>query len=154
MTTQPESTAESGFTDAAAGILFLMLGVTALWIGSAYEAGNATDMGPGYFPRLIGGALVVFGIATLGRGLLRGSWIAPAWALRPLIILSVAFLVFGLAVERLGLFIAGVLTVLVASFAQRQPRPLPVAVTALGLGAFCAVLFGYVLNLSLPVWPR
>lgn len=154
MTAPSEPASESGFADAAAGALFLALGAAALWIGGGYEAGNATDMGPGYFPRLIGGALVLFGVATLGRGILRGGWIQPVFALRPLIVLSVAFLVFGLTVERLGLFIAGVLTVLVTSFAQARPRLLPVAITALGLGAFCAILFGTVLNLSLPVWPR
>jgi hypothetical protein len=154
VTTKPATAAESGIIDAVAGALFLLLGVAALWIGSAYEIGNATDMGPGYFPRLIGGALVLFGIATLGRGIMRGGWAQPAWALRPLIVLSLAFLVFGLTVERLGLFIAGVLTVLVSSFAQTRPRLIPVALTALGLGAFCAILFGGALNLSLPVWPR
>jgi putative tricarboxylic transport membrane protein len=154
VTTPSQPLAEAGFADVAAGILFLALGGAALWIGGGYEAGNATDMGPGYFPRLIGWALVAFGMATILRGIVVGGWARPYLALRPLLVLSLAFIVFGLAIDRLGLFLAGALTVLVASFAQQQPRWRGVAATALGLGAFCAILFGYALNLSLPVWPR
>jgi len=154
MTEETETPAGAGFIDVAAGVLFLALGATALWIGSGYETGNATDMGPGYFPRLIGWALVVFGAIVGGRGAIVGGWAQPYWALRPLIVLSAAFIVFGLSVDRLGLFIAGALTVAIAAFAQPGQPWGRLAVTALGLGAFCAVLFGYVLNLSLPVWPR
>ena len=154
MTDESDSPAGAGFVDVAAGTLFLALGAAALWIGSGYETGNATDMGPGYFPRLIGWALVVFGVIVCGRGAIAGGWARPYWALRPLIVLSAAFIVFGLTVDRLGLFVSGALTVTLAAFAQPGTRWLRLAVTALGLGAFCAVLFGTVLNLSLPVWPR
>lgn len=146
--------ASSGFIDLAAGALFLALGAAALWIGGSYEVGNATDMGPGYFPRLIGWALAAFGLIVGGRGVIAGGWARPFWALRPLVVLSTAFIVFGLAVDRLGLFIAGALTVAVAAFAQPGMRWPRVAATASGLAAFCALLFGYALNLSLPVWPR
>lgn len=154
MTEDNDSAGGAGFIDVAAGALFLTLGSAALWIGSGYETGNATDMGPGYFPRLIGWALVVFGLIVGGRGMIVGGWARPHWALRPLIVLSAAFIVFGLGVDRLGLFVSGALTVAVAAFAQPGLHWRRLAVTALGLGAFCAVLFGYALNLSLPVWPR
>jgi uncharacterized membrane protein YidH (DUF202 family) len=149
-----EPTAESGFVDIAAGALFLTLGITALWIGSGYDPGNATDMGPGYFPRLIGWALIALGIATALRGILRGGWARPYWAARPLLVLSVALLVFGFSIDRFGLFVAGAVTVVAASFAQRSPRWRQVVATAFGLAAFCTILFGYALNLSLPMWPR
>jgi putative tricarboxylic transport membrane protein len=154
MTEGDNSAAASGFTNLTAGALFLALGVAALWVGAGYEIGNATDMGPGYFPRLIGWALAAFGLIVGGRGVIAGGWARPFWALRPLVVLSTAFIVFGLAVDRLGLFIAGALTVAVAAFAQPGMRWPRVAATASGLAAFCALLFGYALNLSLPVWPR
>lgn len=154
MTPTNDSAAGAGFVDVAAGALFLLLGGGALWIGGGYEIGNATDMGPGYFPRLIGWALVAFGLIVGGRGLLAGGWARSTWAIRPLLVLSAAFLVFGFSVDRFGLFVAGALTVAIASFAQPGARWHHVLATAIGLGVFCALLFGYALNLSLPVWPR
>ncbi len=154
MTQESETADASGFIDVAAGVLFLALGSIALWIGGGYEMGNATDMGPGYFPRLIGWALAGFGIVIGARGIIVGGWARPFWALRSLIVLSAAFIVFGLAVDRLGLLVAGALTVAVAATAQPGQRWGRVAVTSVGLAVFCAILFGYALNLSLPVWPR
>ena len=36
------------------GVLFTLLGVGALVIGSKYTLGTAARMGPGYFPRILG----------------------------------------------------------------------------------------------------
>jgi hypothetical protein len=50
--------------------------------------------------------------------------------------------------------IACVATVAIAAAAQSDVRWRQMPVIAASLAAFCALLFGYGLNLSIPVWPR
>ena len=46
------------------GVLFTLLGVGALVIGSKYTLGTAARMGPGYFPRILGILLIVLGVVS------------------------------------------------------------------------------------------
>ena len=50
--------------DLLAGALYIAGGGTTFLWAQKYEIGTATRMGPGYFPALLGLALVVFGIAA------------------------------------------------------------------------------------------
>ena len=53
----------------ASGILFILMGLAYFWMAwSKLPIGSAMDMGPGYFPIVLSGGLVVFGssIALLG----------------------------------------------------------------------------------------
>jgi putative tricarboxylic transport membrane protein len=98
--------------------------------------------------------LVVLGAAGVARGVMVGGWRPPAVMLRPLLCISIAILVFAQTIDRLGIFIACAVTVVVAATAERAARWREVPAIALGLAVFCALLFGYALNLSIPVWPR
>lgn len=58
--------------DVLAGGLFLLAGIGVLAVAGTYPAGDAARMGPGYFPRLLGGGLAVLGVVVLVAAL-RGS---------------------------------------------------------------------------------
>jgi len=58
--------------DVLAGALFLLVGIGVFIIAGQYPVGDAARMGPGYFPRLLGGLL-----AVLGSVVLAGSWRKP-----------------------------------------------------------------------------
>jgi hypothetical protein len=146
--------AGEGFMEAVAGALFLAIGAAALWIGRNYPMGTAVNMGPGYLPQLVAWGLVLLGAAGIARGVLVGGWRPPSVMLRPLACISIAILVFAQTIDRLGIAIACAVTVAVAAAAQYAARWHEVPAIALGLAAFCALLFGYALNLSIPVWPR
>ncbi|MFT8247067.1 hypothetical protein [Roseomonas sp. BN140053] len=92
--------------------------------------------------------------AQLGFGCLAGLLvlsIAPGW--RPLGLVHAAFAVFGLALEPLGLIVALVLSIVLASLADRTHRPLGV----LGMVVFLCVLswavFIWQLDIRVPLWP-
>src|ERR1700680_1404751 len=53
--------------DLLCGVLFVALGAATLFYARQYPLGSLTDMGPGYFPTILGAALVIFG-ATIGIG--------------------------------------------------------------------------------------
>ena len=48
-----------------AGLLYVVLGLAAVYIAQDYEMGTATRMGPGYFPTLLGGFLALIGVVSL-----------------------------------------------------------------------------------------
>ena len=116
--------------------------------------GHAADMGPGYMPRVVALALVGFGLFFSGRGLMRTRLgIAPV-QLRPLLAILASVGVFALTAERLGLAIASVLAVILASFATREGRLVETVAFAVVLSGAAVLLFVKVLGLPIPVWPR
>lgn len=58
--------------DALAGALFLLAGLAVFAIAGEYPMGDAARMGPGYFPRLLGGLLTMLGLVVMATSL-RGS---------------------------------------------------------------------------------
>ena len=116
--------------------------------------GHAADMGPGYMPRVVALALMGFGLFFSGRGLMRTRLgIAPV-QLRPLLAILASVGVFALTAERLGLAIASVLAVILASFATREGRLIETVAFAIVLSGAAVLLFVKVLGLPIPVWPR
>jgi len=116
--------------------------------------GHAADMGPGYMPRVVALALMGFGLFFSGRGLMRTRLgIAPV-QLRPLLAILASVGVFALTAERLGLAIASVLAVILASFATREGRLVETVAFAVVLSGAAVLLFVKVLGLPIPVWPR
>ena len=116
--------------------------------------GHAADMGPGYMPRVVALALMGFGLFFSGRGLMRTRLgIAPV-QLRPLLAILASVGIFALTAERLGLAIASVLAVILASFATREGRLIETVAFAIVLSGAAVLLFVKVLGLPIPVWPR
>lgn len=139
--------------DFLAGLMFMAFGVAALYFGSRYALGTAGRMGPGYFPRLLGGLLVVLGAGVALRSVrLRGSPL-PRFGWRPLLVILGSVVGFGLIVGHAGLFLSTVALIFCSSFASDEFR----WKEALGSGIFFALLaiavFVFGLKIQMPVWP-
>ena len=136
-----------------AGVLFIVLGGGASLIALDYTMGSAGRMGPGYFPRWLGLLLAVLGLILVVRSFkLSGEKISfPTF--QPLGIVLVSVFVFGAAVNFLGLVIATVLLVLIASVASHEYRWKESVIAAIALAIFVVIAFRYGLKLQLPTWP-
>ena len=55
--------------DSLAGALFVLIGLGVVLVAGDYPAGDTARMGPGYFPRLLGIALAMLGIAVMAMSL-------------------------------------------------------------------------------------
>lgn len=143
-----------GAVELASGVLFMAIGLFGLAIARGYAPGTSLNMGPGYVPQVVAGALAALGLIGVVRGLLVGGWRMPRIAPRPLVCISLAIVVFALTIDRFGLFIATFVTVLLGTAAQAQVDWRRAPLIALALAGFCVFLFGYGLKLSIPVWPR
>ena len=49
--------------------MLIAIGAVAMFIARNYPFGTALRMGPGYFPMVLGGLLILFGLAILASGL-------------------------------------------------------------------------------------
>lgn len=140
--------------DISAGAFFAAVGL--LYGGitlAALPIGQAVEMGPGYFPIVLSGLLVVLGIAIALRGFFHGAaspfGVVP-W--RALFMLMLAIMVFATFLEELGLFPAVFLTAAIASMATRGGKLSRTVMVGAGISAFCTAIFGFGLDLQVPVF--
>jgi hypothetical protein len=135
-----------------AGILFLVVGCIAAYMGRSYNFGAATRMGPGYLPTVLAWMLVGIGAFLILRALLQdGAHIQPSlW--RPQIFIVAAIVVFGLMIERFGLAPSVIVATIVASLASTEMRWKETILLAVGLAILCVVLFVKLLGQPLAIW--
>ena len=73
--------------DVWAGAMLIATGATSVIIARDYPFGSSLRMGPGYFPSVLGGLLILFGLYLVAQGLRSNEKIEGNWSLRALIVL-------------------------------------------------------------------
>lgn len=150
--------------DLGAGMLLLVLALLALWLTRDLAQGTLDSVGPAMLPRGLSIGLGLCGLVLVARGFLRRGDPLENWDLRGLIMITLGIAGFALAIRSfpfggftspgLGLLVAGPLSILVASLATPEATWRERLVLALGLTAFCMMLFADVLNLPVPLFPN
>jgi hypothetical protein len=139
--------------DVVAGLMFVVAGGLFLWFGRNYAIGTTLRMGPGYIPNLLGWMLVGVGALIAGRGTLVAGDRLEGWALRPLVTVCGAFLIFAWTISWLGLIVTAVLTMMCAAVGGAEFRLREQTVAALVAAAVVAIVFLYGLGLPMRYWP-
>jgi hypothetical protein len=85
-----------------AGLMFLVIGAVAILVARNYPFGRLLRMGAGYFPTVLGGILILFGIYIMVKGLRKSEKIQGNWSIRAVIVLPVIIVLFGVLMERAG----------------------------------------------------
>lgn len=143
-------------TDLLTGLFFFGLGAFAIIYGWSYPMGTSARIGPGYYPTIIACGLIMFGAVLIGRSFLfpdPGDVLGDI-ALRPLVLVLIGTLAFGLLIERAGFVLASFVLVFTVRFAERDFRLVEVALLATGLTVFIALMFWLGLSLPLRPFPR
>jgi putative tricarboxylic transport membrane protein len=134
------------------GIMLIAIGAGALIIGRDYPFGTALRMGAGFFPLVLGAALVVFGVFFAIRGLRSHDRIEGNWSLRALVILPLAFILFGLLMQYAG-FVPALFALIVGSAAAgTEFRLVEVLLLAAFLTVVCVAVFIWALGLPYPLF--
>ena len=138
--------------DLIAGLVTALIGVFIIFEASGYKLGTLRSMGPGYFPRILG-------LAMVGFGALIASPLSAPVGQRPqetagwtsLILLASSFVAFALLVESAGLIPATFGAVLLAALADIKMRRKPVYALALAAATAvaCYLIFGLALGLQM-----
>lgn len=139
--------------DLLTALIFVGLGAVGLLLARGLEGGTLAQMGPGFLPRVVCVLLVLVGLAV---GL--PAWRRPAVAIepvrpRPVLVILLAIVGFGLAVTHLGFVLAALWLILAGALADPGGKLRSTLALAAGLTAFGAVVFVYGLGVQVPLWP-
>ncbi len=135
------------------GVLFALLGIGAIAVGSRYPLGSAARMGPGYFPCILGILLIFLGAIIALRGMRVPGEPVPRWHWRPTLVVLGTVIVYGLIVATVGIAISTVFLIVAASAASHEFRFKESIVAGVLLSALAVFVFVMGLGLQLPIWP-
>jgi len=132
----------------------LLLAITAIFaVGLiGLPIGTAFRMGPGYFPMVLMILLAFLGAAILINGLRVEGPPIGVIPLRPLFLIALPIVFFGLTLRGLGVVLSLTITVLATTFAARDWNPVVALSTTLALVAGCVAIFVYGLGLPLSLF--
>lgn len=151
--------------DFFSGLMFMVIGSAFALGATTYDIGTTVQMGPGYFPLLIGTLLAILGAFILLKSLaVRGEAGGPigAWAWKPMFFIIAANLAFGVLLGGLpsihlpamGLIVAIYVLTFVASLAGDEFDFKEVTILATVLAITSYLGFIKLLNLQFLVWPE
>jgi hypothetical protein len=137
------------------GAMFLLFGGGAMALATEYQIGTAANMGPGYFPFVLGAFLVGLGIILGIRSFLdtQGRKEPPSFHLKPLALVLSSVVIFSLLLRPLGLLGSTVLLVLLSSMASHEFKLKEALLNGVALVLIVWVVFVYFLEFQVPVWP-
>ncbi|WP_134681724.1 tripartite tricarboxylate transporter TctB family protein [Paracoccus ravus] len=136
-----------------AGAVYVALGLTAFLLGKGYSLGSAARMGPGYFPMVLSGLLVLIGLISIARGFLSGGEAVPRIHIRPAVLVIGATFFFAATIELLGAAIALPAALIMAAMASRLFRISPFAMLgAAAFTIFCLAVFVKGLGVPMPMF--
>jgi hypothetical protein len=135
-----------------AGAVYVVLGLAAWLLGNGYSMGSAARMGPGYFPMVLSGLLILIGLISIGRGFLAGGEAVPRIHVRPAALVIGATFLFAGTLELLGAAFALPLVLILSATASRMFRLSPVAlIGAVVFTIFCLAVFIKGLGVPMPI---
>ncbi|MBW6422508.1 tripartite tricarboxylate transporter TctB family protein [Rhizobium sp. XQZ8] len=138
--------------DFGAGILFILFGAIGLWVGSDLNFGTARNMGPGYFPMIICGLIMLIGLIVAAKSLAVEGPAIERIQFRPIVFILLAIAAFGLFIEDIGAIIASILLIMFAAYARKDVNLIETVVFAVVTAAFVVIIFVYALGQPMPVW--
>ncbi len=138
--------------DLGAGIVILAIGLAGAYFARDLTVGSASKMGPGYFPTIISWCIAALGAFIGLRSLGTNGPPVERFYFRPLAVIVVASLVFGYAIEQVGLVVASLAAMLIAPYARPGASWRESVLLAIGLTVFAVVVFVWALGQPLPVW--
>jgi len=133
------------------GLIYLFVGSGALIISRDYDMGTAVKMGPAYFPTILSVVLMVIGISSVLRSFFKSGSPIGVVAWKGLVLIAASTLLFGVIVRGAGVIIALPLLVIVSALASTRFSWKTSLIEAVGITAFCIVVFLKGLGVPLPI---
>lgn len=138
--------------DFGAGILYMAFGAVGYYIALDYGFGQASRMGPGYFPSVLSALLLMFGLIAVVRSFIKPGEPIGAFAWKATAYVVGSNVLFGLLLIPAGLIIALVALILSSAAASIHFKFDWKAAGALViLVVFCALVFTKGLGVPMPL---
>jgi hypothetical protein len=134
--------------------LFITVGLLFLIGSTNYNVGQATSMGPGYFPLMLSLILILLGSVNIVKSfiLLSNDCIGKI-SFRPLIFVLAANIAFGIVLPWLGLISAIVVLTVIASFANNNFNKKETILLLLFLTILSSIVFVGILSMPINLFP-
>lgn len=138
-----------------AGIMFIAIGGMFAGVSLTYKLGTAARMGPGYFPFVLGGLLMVLGLVIMltafsaknaGPPVEKFYWKPNFWVLGSIVL-------FGLTLKLAGALLSGIVLIILSGLGSHEFRLRDVVLLGIALTIFCAAVFVWGLGLPIPLCP-
>lgn len=138
----------------AGSLALIITACVVLVVGWSYTPGKLTQMGPGYFPRIIGICLLGFGVLSLVMDVRTAQVQTGGVHWRNLAFVTASIVAFVALIDRAGLIPATFAAVALATFGDRQARLVDTLIYTLCVAALAWLLFIQVLGLPLAAFGR
>ncbi|GLR12573.1 hypothetical protein GCM10007907_13630 [Chitinimonas prasina] len=135
--------------DFFSGLLFTAIGSAALVLARDYEMGTLLRMGPGYYPSVLAGGLLLVGLICLVRSFRTDGTPIGRLAWKPMLLVVLPIACFGILIRDAGLVPAIVLLVMVSAYASERFSFKATVPLALGMCVFSWLIF--IKGLGLPM---
>ncbi|MGL6111917.1 MAG: tripartite tricarboxylate transporter TctB family protein [Rubrivivax sp.] len=138
------------------GLMFVATGLGFAAGATSYSFGSSARPGPGYFPFGLGILLALLGAAVLFKSLsveTEGGDPIGVIPWKPLGLITLAVVAFGVALPRLGMIASLPLLILIASLAgdEFKVKEVVINIVVLTVGSWLIFIKG--LSLVIPLWP-
>jgi hypothetical protein len=160
--------------DFAGGLFLLALAVVGFAGGFNLPTGTLSGIGSGLLPKSVAVMVGAFGVLLIVQGLLFEGDRLERWHLRGPVFVLGGVVVFAMLIRGttlnfggalgipllasvkipgLGLIVAGPLSVIVSALADKDTKPLEIAIFSVVMTLVCGMLFKELLNLPIPFDP-
>jgi hypothetical protein len=139
--------------DFIAGLVTGAIGIFIIVEATSYQTGSLRDMGPGFFPMVLGSIMVLLAAAmilTAQPTKFQGSF--EGGQLRGILFLAAAFIAFALTIERAGMLISVAIAVFLSSLANRKTTLLASFLLAAFSALACVLVFRIGLGLQIEAY--
>jgi Tripartite tricarboxylate transporter TctB family len=138
-----------------AGLMFVAIGAFFTGFATTYSMGTAAKMGPGYFPFWIGMLQMILGAIVVVSSMKAGTAEEKVgrFDFRSVLLVLGAVALFGLLLKPLGLGLALLVLIGVASFASHEFSWKATIANAVVLITLCFAVFVWGLKLQFPLMP-
>lgn len=138
--------------DVLGGALLVAVGVWfSVYALTKLELGTSLQMGPGYFPAILGVILAIVGLVVIAQAFGHVTPVLARVPWRAAILVSLAPILFGMTARGLGIAPATTIAALSAAYSSRDMTVKLALPIALCLAIFCILVFTYGLRLPLPL---
>ena len=137
--------------DFLAGVMFIAFGLGALYLGRHLAPGTTVRMGPGWVPHALSYVMLVLGaIISVVALFFGGEQVeAPKW--KPITMVTIGIVCFGLLFESTGLIPALIALVLIASLGGDEFKLTEVIMNMVVLTILCILVFKVGLSMNIYV---
>jgi vacuolar-type H+-ATPase subunit I/STV1 len=151
----PPAGASKGWLNKAdtwAGAATIALALAVIYVSFEYGLGRGGRIGPGYVPLVIGLLLLALGVLLVARAGRSPDPLDTDIAWRQVGLVTAGIVAFALLLDRAGVLVAIMTTVLIAGPAAYGNTLLSMLISGTILAAFSWTLFVHFLKISIPVW--